>query len=683
MTQLLALSFDSATSPSIRLRGVERNLASLDRTYGWGLAWYPSDGLAAMVLKDPTSIGTNALTRVLTKWERFSATVFVAHLRGAAKRRAAQDTHPFSRTWAGRDWVLTHNGDLRHGFRESLPLADGTPFEPIGRTDSEHVLCWLLDRLREQGIRRLRDWPPDALIATLREVNALGTFNAVLSDGDDVVAYSDAFGYRPLWRIRHTPPAPLMHVLDEEFELKVGTSRDLNRTAVVVCTRPLSLDPAWAAIEPGRALIVRRGAVVWESDPLPSAWTPRVPVAILDELADTHTPAPPAPLLEDAEEPEPPDRPEVDLDPRSEVAVAPPPEDVDPAHGVDALARAASTLFAPEVFTAGLTRERGDDQIEIEEAPRVLETFHETVYSYGQPVHHSTHVFRLQPVHDLRQELLDFRLHLEPGGPLRAFEDVFGNATTESVLRSPYEHLRIVAQARVRLWMPQHPRLRAAVRQSRIPLVWMPWQRQMMTPYLLPPELPETQLLELTDYAMGFVERQDFDLVETLKDINQTIHRDFQYTPASTTLATTPFDVYVTRRGVCQDFANLFIAMARLLGVPARYRVGYVFTGNRYDNTIQGDASHAWVEAYLPHVGWRGFDPTNGTLVGSDHVRVAAGRNYRDATPTGGTIFKGGGQERLRVDVRVIDVTERALEGGGARFSLGSRATPPSGRLPG
>ena len=103
---------------------------------------------------------------------------------------------------------------------------------------------------------------------------------------------------------------------------------------------------------------------------------------------------------------------------------------------------------------------------------------------------------------------------------------------------------------------------------------------------------------------------------------------------------------------MCQDFANLFICLARLLSIPARYRVGYIYTGG-YENKVQSDASHAWAEVYLPWRGWLGFDPTNGVVVGLDHVRVACGRNYRDASPTSGTIFKGGGTETLSVNVRV------------------------------
>jgi len=192
----------------------------------------------------------------------------------------------------------------------------------------------------------------------------------------------------------------------------------------------------------------------------------------------------------------------------------------------------------------------------------------------------------------------------------------------------------------------------------------MPWQRQMMLPYLLPPELPETELKQLTDYAMGFAQRNDFDLLDTLMDLNQTIREDYVYASGFTNNFTTPFDVYTTRRGVCQDFANLFICLARLLNIPARYRVGYIYTGGNYENKVQSEASHAWAELYLPTPGWIGFDPTNGCVTGPDHVRVACGRNYLDATPTSGTIFKGGGPESLSVSVKVEQESEENNAGG-------------------
>ena len=152
---------------------------------------------------------------------------------------------------------------------------------------------------------------------------------------------------------------------------------------------------------------------------------------------------------------------------------------------------------------------------------------------------------------------------------------------------------------------------------------------------------------------MSFVERNDYNLIATLEDMNKQIYSDFSYTLGATNLSTTPFDVFLTRQGVCQDFSNLFICLARLLNVPARYRMGYIYTAVNYANTLQSEATHAWAEVYLPYIGWRGYDPTNGSLAGQDHIRVACGRHYMDATPTSGTIFMGGGKENLTVTVEV------------------------------
>ena len=284
---------------------------------------------------------------------------------------------------------------------------------------------------------------------------------------------------------------------------------------------------------------------------------------------------------------------------------------------------------------------------------RLLRVEHVTAYRYEKPVERSTHLLRLRPMHDRRQDLLEYDLSVSVDGVRRAYEDVFGNHALRIEIEKPYDQLEFRARSLVRVRNDVPDDLHSPQRRFSIPLVWMPWQRQMMTPYLLPPELPETQLQELIDFAMNFVERQDFDLVQTLVDMNTTIYRDFKYVSGSTTMATTPFNVLTQRQGVCQDFANLLICLARLLSVPARYRVGYIYTGSNYENTMQSDASHAWAELYLPWSGWQGFDPTNGCLVNKDHVRVACGRNYGDATPTSGTIYRGGGPENLSVEVRV------------------------------
>ena len=101
-------------------------------------------------------------------------------------------------------------------------------------------------------------------------------------------------------------------------------------------------------------------------------------------------------------------------------------------------------------------------------------------------------------------------------------------------------------------------------------------------------------------------------------------------------------------QGVCQDFAHIMIALVRRLGIPCRYVSGYLFHG-RDDRSAEG-ATHAWVEALLPGLGWVGFDPTNNVLAGTRHIRVAIGRDYADVPPTRG-VYKGTARDELSVSV--------------------------------
>ena len=310
--------------------------------------------------------------------------------------------------------------------------------------------------------------------------------------------------------------------------------------------------------------------------------------------------------------------------------------------------RAPSPARAPEPTVQKVTRTLPRPRTAAE---RRMEVIHRTTYRYDGKVERSSHLLRLAPIHDRLQSVIEHGITVSVDGKSRDYDDVFGNRVRRLEIETPFSEMAIVARSLVDLLDVDPLSFRPLHKRWTIPLVWMPWQRHMLQPYLLPEELPDSQLEELTEYAMSFVERNDYDLFDTLLDINTTIYREYQYKQGATTVHTSPFDVYDRRRGVCQDFANLFICLARLLSVPARYVCGYIYTGPKHENRRQSEASHAWVQVYLPEVGWKGFDPTNGVMTQTDHVRVAVGRNYVDATPTSGTIFLGGGRETLEVDV--------------------------------
>lgn len=609
-SELFAVSFDSIGSPSLKLK--------VDRTpdappASWGFGWYPHDDAAAVVLKDPTDVTGTLLGESLHGWERFRSSIFLCYYRRVAKNPKQQDTPPFVRTHAGRVVLFLHNGDLSHTIRDQRRPAENSAFEPIGRTDSEFAFCRIMNLIRDFGARRIAGVPRETFHRWLLDIDSFGGFNVILTDGTDLIVYRDSHASANIYFTRIVPPHQTRFFANNFISADFNDELNAGRSMLMVSTQPMAGEQ-WLLLEPGHMLVIRRGQVSWASYSLPQPQG-NLPLMGAPALSTSHTIG------------------------------------TNPAETSLPQAAQSTAVLVPASVA--------NPQVPSTPSRRVLSVEHETTYQYSSPVEFSDHILRLEPVLDDYQKVQEYSLTVEPIGVRNTYEDVFGNRLTAMRIDTPYQWLKVCARSIV---MIDEPRIDPTTQQRfSIPLVWMPWQRQMMHAYLLPSELPESQLEQLSEFARSAAERQDFDLYETLADINNTIYHDFTYIPGSTTLETTPFDVYLRREGVCQDFANLFICLARLLGIPARYRVGYIYTGADYENQLQSEASHAWAEVYLPQVGWRGFDPTNGCLAGVNHVRVAVGRNYRDATPTSGTIFKGGGTETLSVSVRVETVDQPPL----------------------
>ena len=94
------------------------------------------------------------------------------------------------------------------------------------------------------------------------------------------------------------------------------------------------------------------------------------------------------------------------------------------------------------------------------------------------------------------------------------------------------------------------------------------------------------------------------------------------------------------------------LAICREWGIPARYVSGYLFTDRDAGDRSDPDATHAWVEVFLPSLRWVGLDPTNNMMTGERHVGVAVGRDYADVTPSRG-VYKGDADSQLAVGVTV------------------------------
>ena len=634
-SDILAFSFDGLSSPAIDLK-FRQGPQKGDHTLGWGLAWYPGDTRAAIVAKDPSARDTKSLRGAMHDWDSFRSTVFFCKVRGAASGYTHLETQPFSRSFAGQDWLFMHNGDLDKTAMGKLHFNKSIFLEPLGRTDSELAFCFLLGKIQDYGARALADIDHQVLLSWFLQLDDLGSADMVISDGITVAAFYGTQSETKLFYSRLKPPHSEGGFHAESASFTLSNPRDTFRTALVFTSAPFKQGD-WKAMQKGQLIISRRGAIVWTNK---------------KDEAGKKQPVQPQQALHEQ-------------DGHLQGVVVPP---------TAARARQGSAFADQQAQAQQLSIVQSLQQMKavqhnvlnvrsLTHAPdgsaltfRLYDVVHSTEYAYEKEVEHSTHIFRVMPVEDSTQEVVNATLSISSEGEDLRYDDVFGNQIIHYSIIRPYKKLTVSTRSLVKIYGQAPDDLAPDRRQSFIPINMMPWQRKMMDPYLLPNELPETQINELMIYAMSFVERNGRHLMDTLNDINQTIYRDYRYVPGSTSLKTTPFEVYASREGVCQDFANLFICLARLLGIPARYRMGYVYTGAKYENKMQSDASHAWVEIYIPYLGWRGFDPTNGCLVTQDHIRVACGRNYLDATPTSGTIYRGGGKETLRVQVTMNEV---------------------------
>jgi transglutaminase-like putative cysteine protease len=165
----------------------------------------------------------------------------------------------------------------------------------------------------------------------------------------------------------------------------------------------------------------------------------------------------------------------------------------------------------------------------------------------------------------------------------------------------------------------------------------------------------ETPALILLAKQMGVTRRDDPLML--VQELNQRLFDYFEYEPRSTRVDSPIDEAIVSSKGVCQDFAHTMIALLRHVRIPARYVSGYLYRSREDHDRSTPDATHAWVDVLLPHLGWVGFDPTNNLIAHHRHIRTAVGRDYADVPPTHG-IFRGQTASELYVAVHVEAGTE-------------------------
>ena len=274
---------------------------------------------------------------------------------------------------------------------------------------------------------------------------------------------------------------------------------------------------------------------------------------------------------------------------------------------------------------------------------------HVTRFVYNAPISESTMEVRMQPRNEAPQRCVQFELVTSPRARVHAYRDPVGNIVHHFDIPARHSQLRVTAEATVEV-LPQ------TMVPPEIGLdVWGALDEvagsEEFWEYLTPSRFVGSSDL-LTSLASDLKLDRNSDPWTLLLRINTEIFRAFEYTPQSTQVDSPIDDALRTRRGVCQDFAHIMLALVRPLGIPARYVSGYLYHGEQdHDRSLAG-ATHAWIEAWLPEYGWIGLDPTNDLVVEGRHIRVAVGRDYADVPPTRG-VFKGKAGSELSVAVQV------------------------------
>jgi transglutaminase-like putative cysteine protease len=286
---------------------------------------------------------------------------------------------------------------------------------------------------------------------------------------------------------------------------------------------------------------------------------------------------------------------------------------------------------------------------------------HTTRYRYTTPVTLCHNEARLTPADGGRQVRRRSVFTIEPSPKLfDERRDYFGNRVTYFGVEVPHAHLtvtvvsEVVTEAAPRqlplgadlAWEEVRERVRAAGD----PELRTLHQYVLGSPLAAP--APTLRAYGLRSFTPGR------SIMEATADLMHRIHGDFVYDPAATSVSTPLARVWEERRGVCQDFAHLAIAVLRSLELPAGYVSGYLETlpPPGQPKLVGADASHAWFAVYLPDVGWVEFDPTNDQMPTEQYVVVARGRDYADVAPLKGVIYGGGAHDmRISVDVRNLE----------------------------
>lgn len=283
---------------------------------------------------------------------------------------------------------------------------------------------------------------------------------------------------------------------------------------------------------------------------------------------------------------------------------------------------------------------------------------HLTIYTYTEPISDSVMELRMHPRNDALQRCVRFNLEVRPKAKTFSYRDYLGNVLHSFNIPGAHDHMAVKTEALVEVKTPA-PLPDALHEDAWAELESQARDRDLYDLLLASHFTEPTELLAQFAQEIGW--GRDADPLSALRRLNSAIYQAFDY-QQNVTKVDSPIDVALAaRRGVCQDFTHIMLALARQVGIPSRYVSGYLFHRQDQHDRSDADASHAWVECWLPSLGWVGFDPTNNLIVTDRHIRVSVGSDYASSSPARG-VYYGTTETTLEVRVKVAELDELPIE---------------------
>ena len=263
---------------------------------------------------------------------------------------------------------------------------------------------------------------------------------------------------------------------------------------------------------------------------------------------------------------------------------------------------------------------------------------HETALDYPRTVREHHIELRLVPRTDGHQKVVSCRIETNPAAELATYTDYFGNRVDYFCVIPP--HNRLITSLRTEVeTLKENPFSFAAI----APQDEQEWLNDTvkrdppLNDYVLHRSLLTPTAMKLAEAIKCAFPRQDHErpLLDSLLELLAWVPTVIEYRSGTTEVHGSLVEAVRQGSGVCQDFAHLFITVARSWGIPARYVMGYLDPG--ICATGEQLATHAWAEALVPGAGWVGFDATHNLLANDHYVAVAVGRDSYDAAPQRGS----------------------------------------------